>query len=349
MKTTPPPEAPPVAVWVRIVACAAWLATLALTWNVWQHRAFPPMLPALALPSFSMGPWLVATALWMCVRPRWGAPAHALVLAWALATDVLRLQPFALSLALLFWGTTGGDGALLVARAHLVALWLWGALHKALSPAFTGTVIPWVIAGVAPGWHRAEPYAGPSLIAAELALAGMAVFPRTRRAAAWFAVVVHASILAVVSRPALGRNVALWPWNLCLATLPLALLVPWRASWRETLDTHPRWSIALAAALVVMPAGYYSGLVGPTLAHVLYTGAAPDTVRCNARGDCASDAERRTCVTRLRVMVPPDPEVLRRYFLARCDAGERLMIHDPRRDGDDGSAPIEVVRCPPSR
>lgn len=347
--TTPLRAFPPgvVAPWARALVLLAYLATLAITWNVWHHRTLPPMLPWVPAPSLSLGPLLVATALWASLRPRAGVVAHVLVLGYALLTDALRAQPYVLSLAVLLWASTARtptDASLLVARAHLVSLWFWAAMHKALSPAFHAVVVPWVLGGL--GWRAPEPWCGYVVIAAEGALAVGALVPRTRTIAAYGAALVHLSILAVISRPALGRNLALWPWNVSLALFPIALFAPWKEPLRQTLRTAPRPALVLAVLLLVAPAGYAFGVVGPTLAHVLYTGAAPEAVWCHADGRCEADFERRECLTRLRVMVPPEPRMLRQYFLARCTRGERLMIHDPRRDRDDGTVAIEEVRCP---
>ena len=344
MSPLPPP--PPPRRWLRAVVALAYAATVLITWRVWQHRASPPMLPLLPLPSVSVGAAMLATIAWAALRPREGTVAHALVLAYAVATDELRAQPYVLSLALLQWGASSSGPGLTLARAHLVSLWLWGGLHKAASPAFFHTTAPWLWTGVPSRALRGfAPHFGYAVVATELGLAALALVPRTRRVAAALAVVTHLGILALISRPSLGRNVALWPWNLCLAAAAVGLLAPWREAWRETLRREARPVLAAAALLLVAPAGYEAGVIGPTLAHVLYTGAVPETVRCSADGRCDADAERRETIRDLRVMIPPEPRLQRRYFRATCRAGDRLMLHDPRRDDDEGPQ-VEEIRCP---
>src|SRR5690606_13116563 len=89
---------------LRLGVAAAAAGSYVLTWPLWQSRAEPPHLPLLPLP-LPFGLLLLATlalALW---RPRPGTLLHAGLLALAMLADQLRLQPQALSFAVLLFAT----------------------------------------------------------------------------------------------------------------------------------------------------------------------------------------------------------------------------------------------------
>jgi uncharacterized membrane protein YphA (DoxX/SURF4 family) len=64
----------------------------------------------------------------------------------------------------------------------------------------------------------------------EIVLALLILSPRTRKAAAWLACVLHAGVLIYLVKR--NWNHAVWPWNLALAASGFALIGPWRSSLR---------------------------------------------------------------------------------------------------------------------
>src|SRR5437762_2997429 len=107
-----------------LVACYA--ATVILTWQLWRVREYPPNLPVIDVgPGIGMGYLMLIGLAAVLVRPVAGLIAHTLVLAAAMELDQMRLQPEFVSMTILMWGTLAKRGPLLVARAHLVALWFF--------------------------------------------------------------------------------------------------------------------------------------------------------------------------------------------------------------------------------
>lgn len=109
-------------------------ATVLITWPLWQTRSDPPLLPMFEwTPRFDMGPLVLVTLVLIIVRPNIGVLAHIAALLIAFAQDQTRLQPESVSLALILVGTTTIPYSLTIARAHLLSLWFWSGLNKALS------------------------------------------------------------------------------------------------------------------------------------------------------------------------------------------------------------------------
>src|SRR5262249_55980983 len=125
----------------------------------------------------------------------------------------------------------------------------------------------------------------------------------------------------------------------------LALIAPWDEPWGRTIARAPRWLRAACLVLALAPAGYYAKIVGPTFAHVLYTGSVANDVWCDAQDRCESDREQHVALRALGVMIPPEPRLLRRYFALECRPGDRLLLHDPRDDSFERGAEIEERSC----
>ena len=88
--------------------------------------------------------------------------------------------------------------------------------------------------------------------------------------AAWSAFVLHAGILVAFSPLAEMRNPAVWPWNVVLALSGFALIAPWRAYLLTDPNLAPIATRIVVAALMVMPLGFYAGVVDAYPAHHLY-------------------------------------------------------------------------------
>ena len=327
---------------LRVALVAGEAATVLVTWPLWQARSSPPNLPLLpGLPALDTGAALLAALLLVLLVPRWGLPLHAVVLAAAMALDQLRIQPQLVSFALLLCATgpvrepAGDDGlGALVARCHLVALYLWAGLHKLLSAEYADSAARF--------WQRAAPGLGPG--PARAAALGVAVFevglalavawPVTRRRAGWLAGAMHLVIFLSLSPLGRGRNEAVWPWNLALAVAAPLLLTSWRATW------HARpAAAALALVLLLSPALYYAGRLDAYLSWCLYSNNVPIAVfvPSEQREQLAAAGattlrlpDLNATIRELHVPFPPAHRLFEQYFARVARPGDELHVYDPR-------------------
>lgn len=347
---------------LRFVLVAAQAVTVLITWSLWQARASPPNLPALpALPAVDMGAVVLATLALVLLAPRWGVPAHCAVLVLAMLLDQLRIQPEFVSMALLMWATWpgwwGGEGpepaaaaaaaadtahepaALLIARAHLVALYFWAGLHKLLSADYADSASRF--------WQRTLPVLGEEPARAlawgvalfEIALGLALLWPAARRRAGWLAGAMHLGIFLSLSPLGRGRNEAVWPWNLALAVAAPVLLSSWNASWRGQLRASRPAALLLAAALLLSPALYAVGRLDAYLSYCLYSVNVPIAVLVRAdkaRELAAAGAtelrlpDLNFALKELHVPFPPAHRLFEQYFARVAEPGDVLHIYDPR-------------------
>jgi hypothetical protein len=312
---------------LRAVLVAAQVATVLLTWQVWGPRSHPPMLPLVDLPAVHAG-WPMLGSLAVALGwPRVGVPLHSLVLALAIVADQSRMQPHVISLATLLWGTTGRPGGLVVARAALASLWTYAGIHKLTSPTYSTLSGAWLLRAV---WPDGPAWLGPTLAAAvavtEVFLGVGCFVPRLRKVVAPVAVVFHLATFAVLAFR-LRWDAPVWPWNLALAAAGPGLVMPWRG-----LGLGGEWTLAgrpariAAAVLLLMPAGYWLGVVDAFLAHCVYADNRPKAYVCTPFS--RTDLER-TCL-RLGVVLPPAHRLYGPFFLGIGRPGEWLEIEDPR-------------------
>jgi hypothetical protein len=283
----------------RVVLVVAQAATLLLTWRLWEVRTSPPLLPYIALPQLSVGvPLLLSLVL--VVWDRRAVYLHAGLLVAALLMDQTRIQPGPISLCLLLVATLPRLRAL--APAHLAALWIWGGVHKLLSPDFAILVAPGIFGSRELGLFVA---------AVEIAL-GALIFLRRRRELGMVALALHGTASVVL----LWRGeYALLPWNVVLAGV--YFFIPNERS--RILDAVP----------FLIPAGFYLGIVDAYFAHVLFTGGVTQSVRCDAQ-ECRSDVEQDEVRQALGVPLGPEDRLIRTYFRATCYPGEELFVTLPQ-------------------
>lgn len=318
----------PVRAAIRGVIAAAEIATVAITWSTWQAREHPPLLPLLPLPQADVGWPLVAGILLKLVAPRWGIAVQAAVLLYAVAADQCRIMPQMLSLWWLSFGTLpGSTGGALVARTSLVSLWFFSGLHKLVSPDFFTETAPWLLRSLGlPDDRVTTVAAGCAIGVAEMALAAGALVPRLRAATAVAAGCFHGGVAAALSPLVIGWNPEVVPWNLALAVAAPVLLLADRggvtAEWRAAA-----WPARVtAAALLIVPWGYWAGVVDAYLAHCLYSDDVPRAFVC-------TPLERRDWRHVCRdagVLVPPAHRLFAPWFLGVGRHGEWLEIEDRR-------------------
>jgi len=301
----------------RALLVAAQAATILATWPLWQSgEAGTPRLPMIELPAIDAGPVVLITLALTLSRPRVGVWAHAAALGLAIAADQTRLQPSVVSIALLLVATVPRHAAL--GPAHLAALWTWAGLHKLLSPAFATAAAPAMFGATE---------AGVGLALVEVALGLAVLHGAARRPAALGALLLHGALAVGLL---VRGELALVPWNVVLALAGLTL----PAARSRRLD----------ALLLVLPLGFYVGLVDPYLAHVLYTEGVASTVRCGADA-CDSDVEHRATVAAFGVPLEPTPRLLRAHFEASCDRGDTLFLTGPQTWLHPEPVPSEIP-CP---
>lgn len=312
---------------LRLVLVAAQAATILLTWRVWQVRDLPPCLPLLPVPQADMGWPLLATLVLAVAVPRLGVAAHSVALGWALVADQCRMQPHVISLATLLWGTTGRAGGTLVMRAALVAPWFYAGLHKLASPDYYVLTGPWLLRAVwpgGPGW-LATPLAA-AVALTEIGLAAGALVPRFRAVVGAVAAVFHVATVVVLALR-LHWDVPVWPWNLALACAAPVVMTRWGgpglgAAWRRASPP----ARAAAVVLLVMPAGYWFGVVDAFLAHCLYSDNTPRAFVCTP----FSRTDVRAICNGHGVILPPAHRLYPPFFRSVGRPGEWLEIEDPR-------------------
>jgi len=300
--------------------------TIWVTWPLWETRASPPMLPLLALPQFGCGPLLLASLAVVIFHGLTGIVLYSALLAAAMLSDQMRLQPEFISQAILLWGTLHWPAARTIARAHLIALWFYSGFQKLTCPYFYQGDAHWLVTSLFPHVDAAlATPIGVFLALWEIGLAACAVVPRTRLAAVWMAYVFH---LGIVGTLALGIawDEAVWPWNLALACAGAVLI----GSWKETPAEQFRklgLAMRIAVGLVLLvPLAYDAGCIDTYLCHVLYSSHAPlGWIR-------TADGRRELIDTRpqLKVPVPQIERFYAAYFAAVAHPGDELEIFDPR-------------------
>jgi methylamine utilization protein MauE len=307
-----------------LVLCQA--ATIVLTWPLWQVREAPPLLPAVGLPQLPVGIALLATLALVLRAPRAGVAAHVAVLLYAFAADQTRLQPQIVSLALLLLGTCAFPAAGAIARAHLVSLWIWSGLNKALSLDFmerTATLL-FDRLPFGPSWLRG--WFGWLIIASETAIGVCLLIAPLRRAGVVLAFFVHGMVLLLLVPSA--WSVSVWPWNLALPVAAAVFFWPDPAA-----PPQPAWPTRRArlvlAALLLLPAGFYLGWVDAYLAHHVYSDTTATAVLCRD-GEGCSPAPFLDPHLPMRTRLPPEPRLFVAHFDAICRPGDRLAVY-PRR------------------
>jgi hypothetical protein len=313
----------------RIVVLTALIASIGITWPLWNLRQSPPLLPAIGLPELSLGVPLLVACIGALFAPRFGVIVLTVLVVYGMATDQTRMQPEFFSLPLLLWGSFPLEHARLLARAHLISLWFYSGLHKLLSPGF--------LAGAGSHLVQAFPLAVPERFVAasaigiamlEIGIAVFALWPATRRQAAWLAFALHIGVVLVLSARGEGRNLAVWPWNIALACSGFALIAPWKTSLGSDLVSAPLVGRVTVGILLFAPLGFYAGIVDAYPANQLYSsGTASETTYC-PRG-CRPEQDVNATWFALNVPLPPEPRLYLATFAKTCAPGDVLRIGDP--------------------
>jgi hypothetical protein len=270
---------------------------------------------------------LLVAAFW----PRTGTIAHGLLLAVAMALDQLRIQPEFVSLAILLAGTLPGRGPPLLARCHLISLWLWAGVHKLASSGYLFETGPQLAQGLFAGLNETQAIAlGTAMALAELVLGVISIHPLSRRSTPLMAAILHGGILlALLHR---GWNTAVWPWNLALAVAGYGFFAGWNEPmWARPASPPRRWPLWQAAGVLLLayPALYYVNLCDGYLAWCVYAANTPEAVIFDRQSPEGERLFLRT-YRPLNVPLPPAVRLYEQHFRRTAQPGDRLEITDPR-------------------
>jgi len=322
---------------VRLVSIAGLVATYLLTWELWQPREAPapPNLPALSfLSGIGFAVVLPLAALVAVMFPRVGAVAHAVLLLVAMLGDQIRIQPECVSLGILLLGSAFPRNGLAVARWHLVALWIWAGLNKALSAGWPTVGVYFMVGTI--GLASLSPVATILIPLVETALGVMGLNREWWPAVRVVAPLVHLQIL--VTLVLAHWNTSVWPWNIGIAAVAPFLFLPDRAGTGPRRARHsmpnrqlPPWlPTAVGILLVVWPAGFYLGITDAYLAHNLYsantrTGSICPPPTGQGVPKCSETSFTSTWKT-LNVPLPPERRLYIAWFEQVCRPGETLRL-----------------------
>ena len=274
-------------VWLRAVllsACFCGKALSAPLW--WSDRAFPLLPISSWFPSLP-APWdkllfgailasLVA-ALW------WYRPAVAFFLAATLFLylgDQNRGQPwFYLYWVMLLLSVMPEPAGVNGCRLILMAVYVWGGIQK-LNGRFFNEVPAWFVSPAA-GWGPSTgvvhwlQWAVASAPFTEIFIAVGLWVPRLRRLALGAVVVVHGAALLFLGPLGHNLNQVIWPWNLAMIGLAVALFpaIP-PAHLSQSLSELRTSAPALVVTLLVcvMPALSLFGWWDKSFSFALYSG-----------------------------------------------------------------------------
>lgn len=322
---------------VRIVAICALVATYLLTWDVWQPRDSPPNLPVFSfLAGIGFAIALPLAALVAIKFPQAGAVSHAVLLFVAILGDQIRLQPECVSLTILLLGAAFPRGGLELARWHLVALWIWAGLNKALSAGWPTVGVYFMVGTI--GLASLSPIA---MVVIPLVETGLGVLGLNRRwwpAVRVVAPVVHLQILLTLV--VAHWNTSVWPWNIGIALAAPFLFLPDRVGDESMLprarhaSSNPRLRARVVTTvgilMVVHPAGFYVGITDAYLGHNLYSANTRTAAICPPPDGpvppkCSESLFTSTWAA-INVPLPPERRLYVAWFEKVCRPGETLRL-----------------------
>ncbi len=319
-----------------VVCVVTQLATVLITWPLWEIRQSPVNVPWItALPQIPFGILIVVSLVAMLTSPRrFGLTIHLGVLLLAIVSDQTRCQPQVLWVAVLSIACVF-DRAKQFCVWALVALWLWAGIHKAISSEwYQGNAFELMQqAGVSEPLQWCYWFALIITIS-EIAQGVLAIF--RPRIAAITCLLLHLGIAGFMMF--IQYNFSVIPWNVCTAIVGTWLMLhaeaasdgPWKGVLKIPSPATPsgaRWIGWYAvAALLILPAGFYTGHVRHCFAHVLYSGGLP--LASISKVDGTVDQLLGWEV--VRVPFPHEPSAFRDYFRLTAAPGEKLHIHEIR-------------------
>lgn len=314
----------------------AQLLTVLITWPLWEIRQSPINLPWInAMPQIPFGILIIASLVGVLVSPRrYGLAMHLAVLLAAVLSDQTRCQPQVLWVAVLSIACVFGRAKQFCVWA-LVALWLWAGIHKAISSEwYQGNAYQLMVQAGLEDPLRWYYWFALLVTISEIAQGVLAIF--RPRVAAITCALLHLGIAGFMVF--IDYNHSVLPWNVCTAIVGTWLMrkavivknVPWKHALAIPALAPPngsRWfGWCTVAALLILPAGFYTGHLRHCFAHVLYSGGLP--LASISKTDGTVDQLLGWDV--IRVPFPHEPSAFRDYFSLTAAPGEKLHIHEIR-------------------
>lgn len=284
---------------VRAILCLASVAGIAVSPRLWQaDRPFPtvpvypwipqlPQIPTLFLTvTFAIS--LLALTIprevgkWVLVPPALGA--------LLVVFDINRCQPWFLQyMPMLAALALPPKARWAVCTVPIVGVYFWSGLHK-VNASFAIQVFPWLLRpfhleSLAPLWPIAPIW--------ETGTALLLLFPRTRRFGIAGALLMHAFLLVALGPFGQNYDSIVWPWNVGVAALVVALFGKNQAS------LLPAWSSPLGKAFLLffglLPALNFFDRWDGFLSASFYSGKLCNGwIYLTARGASALPVEYRT-------------------------------------------------------
>lgn len=321
-----------------IVAMIAQLVTVGITWPLWNLRdAGVPNLPLFPLLEIDFGILVVASTGLVLLFPKWGIWVSGFVLLLATNADQVRAQPQILGNWLLMWAAISPNGMQFV-RLYLMAMWFWTGLHKMISPDWMTHSSCWMLERA--GWNPDHLF---RLFAIGVAISEIGLGALAWWRPRWASVgcpLLHGGIALFLSPLCCDWNYSVIPWNVAIAIVGCWLFWNWNWNWKAT--TESKWNDSflskpilrrfrreqiLFAALMLLPVTFYFGWINHRYAHVLYSEHTPRGQVTRADGshfEIFGWGE-------LAIPFPNERGLLKQYFEATSQPGDKLHISDPRR------------------
>lgn len=272
-----------------------------------------------------MGILLLASLLLVLVAPRkFGMALHLVILLVAIAMDQFRCQPQVISITVLMMACVWKPIRQLCVW-YLISMWLWTGIHKVLSPDWFGYAsvdllkqLRWI------NPYQYHVHFAVVVAASEIGL-GVLAFLRPR-IAALLCVAMHVGIFIFLCK--LNLNYSVWPWNLCTAIVGCWLLYNTSTTQSKRIEKpNSKWQLATLVAMMILPAGFYFGLVRNCFSHVLYSENLP--VAAVTRGP--DGIELLNGWDDFAFPFPADKAAFVAYLKASGRPGEKLHVLEPRK------------------
>jgi hypothetical protein len=327
----------------------AQMATIFITFPLWQVRQDPPNLPlwqddsweALGTdaPEFNFGPLVLLSLIFPIISPLRGTIVHLALLSVAIAFDQFRLQPqfVCVALLMLFMST---EKLYDYGRWFLVALWFWAGLHKWLSAEWFGYIAESLVSQVR--WLPSQSHLtfafGVATI--ETGLGIVAVFKP--RVAAVGGPLLHLAIVAFLSPLGISKNLSVVPWNLYTAGMAVVLFRDSQPLITPSFLSRPAKQWLWPTVVLLLPIGFYTGHIDRTFSFVLYSGNLPHAAVTDFDSPAPESGMTPKIVFQkienwvsMAVPTPRNHQALIRYFEKTSRTGSKLHIQDPRPRVED--------------
>ncbi|MEM7784191.1 MAG: hypothetical protein AAF623_12620 [Planctomycetota bacterium] len=310
------------------------LATVLITWQVWQVREVQTALPWIeGTPEVSFGPWILGSLVLVMVSPRkYGTLIHVSVLMVAMAFDQFRCQPQIISTTVLLIACSWPRWRSLCLW-YLITMWFWAGTHKALSTEWFGFESYRILKELASIQTLARQNFDPDRWNYSFALT-VAIFEIGHALLAWFrpklailsCVVMHLSI--VILLVSIQWNISVLPWNIATAVIGSWLMYDAGIHGGALRIPTAVWQKLALLFLLLFPVGFYAGWVRHSFAHVLYSGNAPQANWIQS--EKPELAQPVLGWGELRVPFPREKKAFLDFLSINGKPGDKMSIRDPR-------------------